>query len=117
MVAPYSPKFNAVLYTEEEEVDPLLTFQRKEANSRAHEIDAALGKQYEVFPQELISGLMDTLDVGHRDLCEIVSVILKISQNKANDLVRFTKNRKQKIGVDQRFTDHVEDFQEKALKD
>jgi len=117
VVAPYSDKFNVELYVEEENVDPIVAFQRKEASSRAHEIDASLNKKYDVYPQELISGLLDTLDVGHRDMCEIVSVILKISHNKAGDLVRFTKQRRQKKGVDQIFEEKVRAFENDAIKD
>ena len=41
------------------------------------------------------------MDVGHRDLCEIVSVILKISHNKAANLVKFTKHERSKVGAEQ----------------
>ena len=41
VVAPYSAKFNADLLLDKPDIDPIKEFQRREASSRAHEIDDA----------------------------------------------------------------------------
>jgi 16S rRNA (cytidine(1402)-2'-O)-methyltransferase len=41
VVAPYSAKFNADLLVDKPDIDPITEFQRREASSRAHEIDDA----------------------------------------------------------------------------
>jgi hypothetical protein len=56
---------------------------------------------------------LDTLDVGHRDLCEIVSVILKISHNKAANLVKFTKHERSRVGAEQGLQDSFDRYEKK----
>lgn len=92
-VAPYIAQFNKELYAEKEE-DEKDFYERQKLFDRTLEMENTKNQEFSIKAGELVRSLDDTLEIGHKDLVELVSTILKIPSNKAQNIVRFTRQEK-----------------------
>lgn len=88
VVAPYTEKYNVGLVVENEELS-MEKSKRTFYFDRTLEVNEMLENNHNVMAEELVNSQKDTLDISHRDLCELTSVILKIPFNRASEIVRW----------------------------